>query len=108
MVPQPSSFTGVQQQGKFTAGRIVSIESWCLLSAGSQQWSGHGSGLQIIGCSLLNWNLRGSCLFHNAGGRPVLETACGLRREAAGKTRMVPAAITRIRTMFSNVWIHAI
>src|SRR6478672_9146091 len=88
MVPQPSSFTGTQQQGKFAAGRVVSIAGWCLLSPGAQQWSGHGSGLQIIGCSLLNWNLRGSCLFHNAGGRAVLKTACFLRRSRApGKKR---------------------
>ena len=25
MVPQPSSFTGAEQNGKFTAGRVVSV-----------------------------------------------------------------------------------
>ena len=47
----------VQQNGEFTAGCVVSIDGWCLLSAGAQQWSGHGSGLQIIRCSFFNWHL---------------------------------------------------
>src|SRR5437667_7929673 len=88
MVPEPSPFTGAQQNGKFTAGRVVSIAGRCFLSAGAQQWSGHGSDLQIIGDSLLNWNLRGSRLAQDAGGRRVLKTACCLRRSrAASKKR---------------------
>ena len=57
MVPQPSSFTGAQQNGKFAASRVVSIAGWCLLRAGAQQWSGHGSGLQIIGGSFFDRHL---------------------------------------------------
>ena len=56
MVPQPSPFTGLQQNCKFTAGSVVSVTGWCLLSADAQQWSGHGSGLQVIGGSLFHWN----------------------------------------------------
>jgi hypothetical protein len=83
MVPQLPSFTVAEQNGKFTASRIVSIAGWCLLSAGAQQWSGHCSGLQIISGSLLNWNLRGSGLAQDVGGRCVLMTACCLRRSRA-------------------------
>src|SRR5436189_4538752 len=87
-VPQSSSFTRVKQNGKFTAGRVVSIEGWSFLTAGAQQWNGHGSGPQIIGGSFLNWHLQGSRLPHDAGGRPVLKTACCLRRgRASGEKR---------------------
>src|SRR6266576_5243399 len=82
-VPQLSSFTRVKQNSKFTAGRVVSIERWSFLSAGAQQWSGHGSGLQIIGGSFLYRYVRGPRFAHNAGGRPVLKTACCLRRSRA-------------------------
>ena len=57
MVPQPSSFTGAQQNSEFTARRVISIAGWRLLSAGAQQWSGHGSDLQVIGGSFFNWHL---------------------------------------------------
>src|SRR4029453_2091945 len=88
MVPQPSSFTGAQKNGEFTAGRVLSIAGWCLLSAVAQQWSGHGCGLQIIGGSFLDRDLRGSCLFHKADGRAVSKTARHLRcSRAAGKKR---------------------
>src|SRR4029077_9803634 len=83
MVPQPSSFTRAKQNGKFTAGHVVCIAGWCLLGADAQQWSSHGSDLQIIHGSFLNWDLRGSRLTHNAGGRPVLKTACCSRRSRA-------------------------
>src|SRR4029453_6402643 len=88
MVPQLPSLTVAEKNGKFTAGRVVSIAGWCLFRAGAQQWSGHGSGLQIIGGSFLNRDLRGSRLTHNAGGRPILKTACCSRRSrAAGEQR---------------------
>src|SRR5437867_1037264 len=83
MVPQPSSFTVAKQHGQFTAGGVVSIAGWCLLSAVAQQRSGHGSGLQIISGSPLNWYLRGSRLAHEVGSRPVLKTTCCLRRSRA-------------------------
>src|SRR4030095_16017241 len=86
MVPQSSSFIRAKQNGKFTAGRVVSIAGWCLLSAGAQQWSGHGSSMQIIGGSFLNRDLRGPRLAHNAGGSAVWETAgCSRRRRAPSK-----------------------
>src|SRR6266480_4515022 len=86
MIPQPSSFTRPKQSGKFTAGCVVGIAGRCFLSTVAQQWSGHGSGLQIIGGSLLYWNLGGPRLFHNAGGRPVLKaTCCSGRSRASGK-----------------------
>jgi hypothetical protein len=83
MVPQLPSLTVAEQNGKFTAGRVVSFAGWCLLGAGTQQWSGHRSGLQIIGGSFLNRDLRGSRLAQNAGSRRVLKTACCLRRSRA-------------------------
>ncbi len=57
MVPQTPSFTGAKQNGKFTAGCVVSVDSWCLLSAAAQQGSGHGSDLQIISGSFFYRNL---------------------------------------------------
>src|SRR5436190_15728006 len=87
-VPQSSSFTRVKQNGKFTAGRVVSIEGWSFLSAVAQQWSGHGRGLQVIGCSLLDRNLRRARLAQDAGGRLILKAARhSRRRRAAGKKR---------------------
>src|SRR4029453_5775746 len=83
MVPQLPSLTVTKQKGKFSAGRVVSIAGWCLLSTRAQQWSGHRSGLQIIGGSFLNRNLGGSRLAHNAGGRPGLKTACCSRSSRA-------------------------
>src|SRR5437773_7711337 len=90
MVPQPSSFTRSKQSGKFTARCVVSIAGRRFLSAVAKQRSSHGSCLQIISGSLLNRNLRGSRLFHNVGGRPVLKTARRLRsRRAPGKKREI-------------------
>src|SRR6266496_5143635 len=83
MVPQPSSFTRPKQSGKFTARCVVSIAGRCFLSAVAQQWSGHGSGLQIISGSLLNRNLWRPRLAHEVGSRPVLKTTCCLRRSRA-------------------------
>ena len=83
MVPQPSSFTRSKQSGKFTARCVVSIAGRRFLSAAAQQWSGHGSGLQIISGSLLNRNLWRPRLAHEVGSRPVLKTACCLRRSRA-------------------------
>src|SRR4029450_6077926 len=83
MVPQPPSFTGAKKNGKFTAGCVVSIDGWCLLSTGAQQWSRHGSDLQIISGSYLDRHLRRARLAHDAGGRRVLKAAGCLRRSRA-------------------------
>ena len=79
MVPQPSSFAGAKQNGKFAAGRVVSITRWCFLSPGAQQRSGHGSDLQISGGSCLDRHLQRARLAQDAGGRRVLKAACCLR-----------------------------
>src|SRR4029450_7325823 len=83
MVPQPSSFTGAQQNGEFTAGGVVSIDSWCLLSSRAQPWSSHGSGLQIIGGPFLNRDLRRPRRAHDAGSGRILKPACCLGRSRA-------------------------
>ena len=48
----------------------------------------HGSSLQIIGCSLFNWNICRARLAHNARGRRIFGTARCLRRcRTAGQKR---------------------
>src|SRR4029453_14128808 len=83
MVPQLPSLTVAEQNGKFTAGRVVSIAGWCLLSVGAQQWSGHRGRLQIISCSFFHWNICGARLAHEASPRRIFGPACCLRRRRA-------------------------
>ena len=73
LVPQPSSFTRAQQNGHFTACRVIGFTGGCP-NAGPEQWSGHRGGLQIIGCSLFNWNVCGARLAHEAGSRRIFGT----------------------------------
>src|SRR5213593_175596 len=88
MVPEPLSFTGAQQNSEFTAGCVVGIHGWRFLRSASQQWSGYGSRLQIIGSSCFSWNVRGARLAHDACGRRVFGALCCLRRRrATGKKR---------------------
>jgi hypothetical protein len=111
MIPKAPTFAISKQNRKFTAGCIVSIDSWCPLSAGAQQWSGHGSDLQIIAGSLLNWHLRGSRLFHDAGGGPVLKMACCLgRSRAPGKKREAgcPGDESNLDGCFGTFRLHEI
>jgi hypothetical protein len=78
----------VKQNGKFTAGCVVSIDGWRLLTAIAKQWRSHGSDLQIIGGSSFNGNLRRARLAQGVGRWPVLKAPCCLRRSRApGKKR---------------------
>ena len=87
LVPQPSSFTRAQQNGHFTACRVIGFTGGCP-NAGPEQWSGHRGGLQIIGCSLFNWNVCGARLAHEASGRRIFGPArCLRRRRTAGEQR---------------------
>src|SRR5947207_733489 len=88
MVPQPSSFTVAKQHGQFTAGGVVSIDGWCLLSAGAKQQSCHSSDLQIIGSSFLDGYLWRARFAQGVSRRPVLKTVrCLGRSRAAGEKR---------------------
>src|SRR2546430_3685138 len=81
MVPQPSSFTVAKQHGQFTAGGVVSVDGWCLLSAGAKQRSCHSSDLQIIGSSFLDGYLWRARFAQGVSRRPVLKTARCLGRD---------------------------
>ena len=73
MVPQPSSFTRAQQNSKFAARCVVRFTGGCP-NSGPEQWCGHGGSLQIIACSLFNWDICGARLAHDARGRRIFGT----------------------------------
>src|SRR5262249_60144632 len=88
MVPQPSAFTGAQQNSEFAARCVVSLEGWRWRGSVSEQWSGYGSRLQIIGSSCFSWNVRGARLAPDARRRRILGAARGLRcRRTTDKKR---------------------
>ena len=87
MVPQPSSFTRAQQNGEFAARCVIGFTGGCP-NSGPEQWCGHGGSLQIIGCSLFNWDICGARLAHEARGRRIFGTPyCLRRRRTTGEQR---------------------
>src|SRR4029078_300570 len=82
MVPELPSFTFAEQNGKFAPRCVIGFTGGCP-NAGPEQWSGHGGGLQIIGCSFFNWEICGPRLAHKASRRCIFGTPCCLRRRRA-------------------------
>src|SRR5580765_171952 len=86
-VPKLPSFTRAQQNGEFAARRVVGFTGGCP-NAAPEQWCGHGGGLQIIGCSLVSWDIRGACLAHEARGRRIFRPPyCPRRCRTTGEQR---------------------
>ena len=85
MVPQFAAFTGVQQNGKFTARRIVGLTGGCP-NAAAQHGGSHSRCLQIVGRPFFNWHAQRARLTHDARGRRIFRTVRRLRRcRTAGK-----------------------